>query len=520
MDLPTNRGMWDSKTVLLVHPPVAKPCEPPPGIARLSAALFSHGIDHHILDANLECLMALMARPISNQDTWTKRATQNRKRNLVNLRTRQGYTNIDRYKRAVADLNHLLSNHRANNGIRLTLADFRHPTLSPLRSDDLLSAAEHPEKSPFYQYFTNRLAPIIEKHDVSIVGFSLNYLSQALSAFAMIGFVRQTYPDVITVLGGSLITSWVRGKSWRNPFGGMVDHVVAGPGEGPLLNILGKELNPRDCHRPEYSLFSLSDYLAPGTITPYSASTGCYWNRCLFCPERTENNPYMPIHPSTVAEDLRSLTEAMRPCLVHLVDNGISPTLMETLCTNPPGAPWYAFTRVTPQLADPDFCMALKRSGCVMLKLGVESGSQTVLDSMHKGNDIACSSAVLKSLTEAGIATYIYLLFGTPWETYSEAQDTLKFVIDHGQYIDFLNIALFNLPIGSPEAKQLKTEVFYEGDLSLYAGFTHPKGWDRGTVRMFLDKEFKRHPVVRRLLRRHPPIFGSQHAPFFITDRK
>ena len=49
------------------------------------------------------------------------------------------------------------------------------------------------------------------------------------------------------------------------------------------------------------------------------------------------------------------------------------------------GVPWYGFARIGPPLTDPDFCMALKQAGCVMLKLGIESGDQGVLDSLEKG---------------------------------------------------------------------------------------------------------------------------------------
>ena len=39
--------------MLLINPPVVKPCEPPAGIARLSMALKSRGIDCRLYDANL-----------------------------------------------------------------------------------------------------------------------------------------------------------------------------------------------------------------------------------------------------------------------------------------------------------------------------------------------------------------------------------------------------------------------------------------------------------------------------------
>ncbi len=38
-------------------------------------------------------------------------------------------------------------------------------------------------------------------------------------------------------------------------------------------------------------------------------------------------------------------------------------------------------------------------------------------------------------------------------------------------------------------------------------------------VRQFLDKEFKRHPAIAPILRRDPPIFTSNPAPFFAMEK-
>jgi hypothetical protein len=78
-----------------------------------------------------------------------------------------------------------------------------------------------------------------------------------------------------------------------------------------------------------------------------------------------------------------------------------------------------------------------------------------------------------------------------------------------------MNIAIFNLPLNSPEAVDLETAGFYEGDLSLYTDFRHPQGWNRRLVREFLDAEFRRHPAIRPILKNHPPLFTSNHAPLF-----
>jgi hypothetical protein len=129
------------------------------------------------------------------------------------------------------------------------------------------------------------------------------------------------------------------------------------------------------------------------------------------------------------------------------------------------------------------------------------------------------SSAVLKNLKKAGIAAYVYLIFGTPAETEAGARKTLEFTVQHGDCIDFLNLAIFNMPVCGESAAGIETRNFYEGDLSLYKDFTHPDGWDRKHVRMFLDNEFRRHPAISAILKNDPPVFTSNHAPFFVTER-
>jgi radical SAM superfamily enzyme YgiQ (UPF0313 family) len=151
-----------------------------------------------------------------------------------------------------------------------------------------------------------------------------------------------------------------------------------------------------------------------------------------------------------------------------------------------------------------------------MLKLGLESGDQGVLNAMNKGMEIDMASQALKSLRRAGIAAYVYLLFGSPAESVTEARRTLDFVVTHREEITFLNLAIFNMPICGPEAEDYATEQFYAGDLSLYTSFQHPRGWGRKSVRHFLDHEFTRHSAVAEIVQRNPPVFTSNHAVFFI----
>jgi hypothetical protein len=504
--------------MLLIHPPVVKPCESPAGLAKLAGALRCHGRTCTVVDANLEGLLYLLTDKAvtgAASDTWTRRARNHLQDHLQDLGDWGGYRNRDRYQRSIRDLNRVLEfSTGRKSGTHLTVANYEEKDLSPLRSDDLLAAASLPEANPFYPYFHGRLSGLLEALSPPMIGFSLNFLSQALCTFAMMGFLRREYPSVKLVLGGGLVTSWMSSPNWRNPFSGLVDDMIVGPGEGPLLELLGSGLDHEDC-LPDYGDVWKNPYLAPGFILPYSASRGCYWRRCAFCPEKAEGQPYTPIPADRSVSQLQVLVQRYRPALIHLLDNALSPALLNAVIEAPPGAPWYGFARIEEHLGDPEFCRLLKRSGCVMLKLGLESGDQNVLDALSKGISLTRASEVLKTLKKAGIASYVYLLFGTPAESRESAEKTLAFVAEHAHCIDYLNVAVFNLPAWSAEVSSLQTRTFYAGDLSLYLDFIHPLGWDRLRVRHFLDRRFKRHPAIREILLRDPPVFTSNHAPFF-----
>ncbi len=505
-------------SVLLIHPPVCKPCEPPPGLARLAGALRANGADCRLLDANMEGLLALARQPLHAEDTWTRRSLKNREASLALLRSPPAAGNLDRYKRAVKDYSRLLTAQAAEFGAELTLADYADGQLSPVASADLARAAEHPEGNPFYSYFSRRFEQLLSEGEPQIIGLSINFLSQALTAAAMLGFLQRSGCRADIVLGGGLITSWCSRPGRVMPFAGLADHFIAGPGEAWLVqHALGSDHQPRPA-APDYSGLPLDDYLSPRRILPFSTSSGCYWSRCSFCPEQAEGNSYEPLPAGMACGQLRQLVELHRPGLLHLVDNALSPAFLKKICDEPPGAPWYGFARVSAELQDEGFCSQLRQSGCVMLQLGLESGDDGVLTALNKGITTAESARALRVLKKAGIGTYVYLLFGTPAEDREAARRTMEFAAAESRAIDFLNLAVFNMPVNAAEAEELGTGAFFEGDLALYTGFAHPRGWGRAQVRHFLDREFRRHPALAPILRRDPPFFTSNHAPFFLME--
>jgi hypothetical protein len=503
-------------TVLLIHPPAAKICEPPAGIARIAGVLKSRNIKCVTADLNLDCMLDLIENPKANHsDTWSLRAIKNRYRHLSDLKTTSIYQSPDRYRRAVKDINRLLQISGSAFNCDITLSNFSHRKLSEVKSEDLLTAAEQFDQNPFHGCFSTILEQLIDEHSPKIIGISLSFLSQALTGFAIIGYIKTHYPAIIVAVGGSLITSWMSGPTWSSRLETAADYFVRGPGEKTLLELAGAEPGyPEEL--PDYSGFRFSDYLSPGPVLPYSCADGCYWNKCNFCPDRAEGRPYRAGNPSTVIQQVKSLVSRYTPTLLHFLDSGISPRLLRELAAHPPGAPWYGFARIEKDLEDPDYCRSLRNSGCVMLKLGIESGSQKVLEAMGKGIELTHVSSVLKNLKAAGIGTYVYLLFGTPHEDEIDAEKTLAFTREHREFISYLNLAVFNMPVCSPEAANI-SHRFSDGDLALYCNFSHPYGWDRKSVRLFLQNRFRKDPAIHEIIKRDPLFFTSNHAPLFLN---
>jgi hypothetical protein len=133
------------KSILLISPPVTKPCEPPAGLAKLAWVLGAHGVDCRVYDASLDGILEMLHRPVAADDTWTRRALSKRGANLDGLRSAALYRNRDRYRQAVMDVNRVLHMAGQPHEATISLSNYRSTGLSPVRSADLMRAAENYE---------------------------------------------------------------------------------------------------------------------------------------------------------------------------------------------------------------------------------------------------------------------------------------------------------------------------------------------------------------------------------------
>ncbi len=97
---------------------------------------------------------------------------------------------------------------------------------------------------------------------------------------------------------------------------------------------------------------------------------------------------------------------------------------------------WSANTRA--DTADLEMAEMMYKSGCRLVSIGVESGSQYMLEKMGKKITLNDVRRTVKVFKKAKIRIYNYFVIGLPWETEETVDETIKFAIElNSDFISF-----------------------------------------------------------------------------------
>lgn len=89
---------------------------------------------------------------------------------------------------------------------------------------------------------------------------------------------------------------------------------------------------------------------------------------------------------------------------------------------------WSANTRANTM--DDEMASYMYKSGCRLVSIGVESGSQEILDNIGKKITLDDIRNTVRILKKNKIKIYNYFVIGLPWETEKTVEDTIKFAIE------------------------------------------------------------------------------------------
>lgn len=135
---------------------------------------------------------------------------------------------------------------------------------------------------------------------------------------------------------------------------------------------------------------------------------------------------------------------------------------------------WICSSRV--DMADYETMKLMKQAGCHMIRFGVESGVQQLLDNICKSITIEQIEKAFLSAQKAGLDTHAHLMLGLPGETTATVKQTIEFVkklnpstVTFGIMTPFPGTRIF-------EELKMKNPKIGDGS-SLNMGILHDKGF-------------------------------------------
>lgn len=88
---------------------------------------------------------------------------------------------------------------------------------------------------------------------------------------------------------------------------------------------------------------------------------------------------------------------------------------------------WRCFLRA--DTVDFEMLQAMKRAGCIEVGVGIESGSQTILDNINKGTTVAQNSQLVRWCKQLGIILKAFIILGLPGESKATITETRRWLL-------------------------------------------------------------------------------------------
>ncbi len=299
----------------------------------------------------------------------------------------------------------------------------------------------------FYALLAEYLINDIKERDFDVYGISCYSLTLGPSIFAF-KFVKKHFPEVKTVMGGGIFADQFNSNSLElETFAQKatyIDYFLLGEGEIILLNLLESNFQdvPRiivsdktvkkvcldDTTLPDFSDFDMNSY---PQLVAYS-SRSCPF-QCGFCSETVQWGKYRNKREEKVVFELRSLTKKYGKNIIVLTDSLLNPNidkLADALLEVPPEERFYwdTYLRVCDMAEDMEKVKKWRKAGLYRVRLGIESGSQHVLDLMDKRITIEKIKSNLQNLADAGLKISTFWVVGFPGETKEDFHETLDFL--------------------------------------------------------------------------------------------
>ena len=223
------------------------------------------------------------------------------------------------------------------------------------------------------------------------------------------------------------------------------DHVIVGEGEQALLEMCKQGAGPDgpsiitsqpidnidDIPYPARHLIDIQSFaydIDGGRGTTLITSRGCPFS-CAFCSKDVwQGGPRFHSVPYVI-DELRQLID--QDGFRHFLFLDDSLTLRKSrlfeLCRQmePLDIHWRCYARAG---TTREMLLAMKKAGCVEVGIGVESGSQGILNRVNKGSTVEQNARFVELCREVGMMANVFIMIGLPGETYETVEETRRWM--------------------------------------------------------------------------------------------
>ncbi|MFP4081634.1 MAG: B12-binding domain-containing radical SAM protein [Candidatus Aminicenantes bacterium] len=236
-----------------------------------------------------------------------------------------------------------------------------------------------------------------------------------------IGEAETSFPSVVEALQNGADLRSIRGIAYRDDKGKI------------MVNPEREKIKDLDCLPfPDQSVFPYEKHFKQKGFRELSiiTSRGCP-GQCTFCQPTIQKMFGKKIRFSGsgyVVDQIRYLKEKYKLDFFVISDDTFITNrkrvleLCEKIVSGKIHIFWRCQTRIS--LLDRQIIRAMKRAGCFVIALGVESGSQDILDGLQKKILVDQIKEVFRVCHQEGMLTHAYLMIGSPGESRKTVEET------------------------------------------------------------------------------------------------
>lgn len=282
--------------------------------------------------------------------------------------------------------------------------------------------------------------------------FPEEFLSMGVD-FVVRGEGEQTLLDLYKHFNGTMPSTKIAGISYNK--------------DGDLIHNPDRELI-RDLDVlpfPSWDLFPVkgykSDFRRKVFSLPVLSSRGCPV-QCTFCYKGIFGNTFRTRSPNNIVDEIEHLKNQFQIGEFAIIDDSFTSNpkramaVCDLIVAQKINLPWTLPAGIRVSTVSRELLKKLKSAGCYRVGLGIESGNQSIINSIKKGIALEQIRKAVRLLREVGIESAGYFMIGNLEETEETINQTIKFAIElDPDYAQFTKATPYP---GTAMYNQLKSE--------------------------------------------------------------